>query len=591
MRRPVVLRAGLWRRVLPMLAVVAVTAGCTADPPPLAPPDQGPVRSAPTPTREVVIGVDDLAGGFNPHTLADLTPTSAAVAGLVLPSAFQQAADGGWRLDTTLLSSAVVTGTDRFTITYRIRRDAAWSDGAPIAAEDFGYLAEQMRSGAGVVGSAGYQLIDEVVSTDGGKTVRVVLRAPYPGWHTLFRHLLPAHLLKDAPGGWTDALDTGVPVSGGPFVLTSADPARRELVLSRNDRYWATPALLDRLVLRQVSAADLVEALGSGGMQAALFGQPDAITTALLAEAGISAPTVLPQPAVAHVLLRPSGAPLDDPRVRTAVAAALDRPALIATGVGSGPSADLVADAQILAPSRPGYTPTAPATGPPVEPAPETVRRLLTEVGYERGPGGWELGGVPLELTVAAPANRDPYPTLAARVAAQLADAGIGATVVTPPADELFETRLDDTGAGAPERPSGTATTGDTGTQVPDDGDARIDIAVVPQPAGGDPATLLASAHGCPLVVPAGVPIAEPNTAGSCDVALQPLIEEVLTGRTPLDTAAPVLEPALWDAVVSVPLYQHASLLVTTPVLRGVQPGALLEGPLAGAARWQISRR
>ncbi|MDQ3113165.1 MAG: hypothetical protein M3Q84_03570, partial [Actinomycetota bacterium] len=180
---------------------------------------------------------------------------------------------------------------------------------------------------------------------------------------------------------------------------------------------------------------------------------------------------------------------------------------------------------------------------------------------------------------------------LAARVAAQLADAGIGATVVTPPADELFETRLDDTGAGAPERPSGTATTGDTGTQVADDGDARIDIAVVPQPAGGDPATLLASAHGCPLVVPAGVPIAEPNTAGSCDVALQPLIEEVLTGRTPLDTAAPVLEPALWDAVVSVPLYQHASLLVTTPVLRGVQPGALLEGPLAGAARWRISRR
>jgi len=580
-----------WRAV-PLLLVAPVTAtvvACTPGPPPIVDPGAVSVPDTPTPTREAVIGFDNLVGGFNPHTLADLTPAGTAVAGLVLPSAFRETATDSWQLDRTLLASAEVSATEPFTVTYRIRLDAAWSDGAPIAAEDFGYLAEQMRTRAGVVRSAGYQLIDEVVSADGGKTVRVVFRAPYPGWRTLFRNLLPAHLLKDAPGGWTDALEAGIPASGGPFSLTSADPARRELVLSRNDRYWATPARLDRLVLRQVSDADLVEALGTGGVQAALFGRPDATTTTLLAEAGISAPTVLPQPAVAHVLLRPSDAPLDDPRVRTAVAAALDRPALIATGAGSGPSAELVANAQILAPSRPGYTSTAPVTGPPVEPAPETVRRLLTEVGYELGEQGWELGGEPLELTVAAPANRDPYPTLAVRVAVQLADAGIGAKVVTPPADELFETWLNDGGTGTALRPPGTATTGGTGPPVPDNG-AHIDIAVVPQPAGGDPATLLASAHGCPLVVPAEAPTAEPNTAGSCDLALQPLIEDVLTGRTSLDTAASVLEPALWDAVVSVPLYQHASLLVTTPVLQGVQPGALLEGPLAGAARWRISR-
>jgi hypothetical protein len=36
----------------------------------------------------VVLGIDRLIGGFNPHTLADLTPISEAVAGLLLPSAF-----------------------------------------------------------------------------------------------------------------------------------------------------------------------------------------------------------------------------------------------------------------------------------------------------------------------------------------------------------------------------------------------------------------------------------------------------------------------------------------------------------------------
>lgn len=607
MMRPVVLRAGLgrrgpWRRVLPALAVVAsvtavlVAAGCTVEPPAPVPPGQGPLRSAPTPTREAVIGVDDLAGGFNPHRLADLTPTGTAVAGLVLPSAFQQAADGGWRLDTTLLSSAVVIGTEPFTVTYRIRRDAAWSDGAPVAAEDFGYLAEQMRSRAGVVRSAGYQLIDEVVSTDGGKTVRVVFRAPYPGWRTLFRHLLPAHLLKDAPGGWTDALDTGIPVSGGPFVLTSADPARRELVLSRNDRYWDVPATLDRLVLRQISGSDLVGALSTGGVQAALFSRPDPRGRELLAAAGFSAPEVVPQPSVAHVLLRSGGTTLDDERVRAAVAAALDRDALITAGTTGGPSAALVADAQVLAPSQPGYRRTAPASGPPVQPAPETTTRLLSEAGYVRTPQGWERDGEPLALTVAAPDDRIPYPTLAARLAAQLRDAGISVQVVTPAADELFGELLADDAAGTvPGGPDGAApssTSADAtipGEEVSGEVDPA-DIVLVPLPTGGDPATELASSHGCPLAVPTGVEPAPATVSGPCHPGLQALIESALTGANPIEPVLATVEPVLWARMISIPLYQHASIFVA-PGVEGVRSGPLLEGPLDGAAHWRVRSR
>ncbi len=612
MRRPVVLRAALWRRALPALAAVAlVTAGCTLGPPSPIPPEQRPVPSAPTPTREVVVGVDDLAGGFNPHSLADLTPTGTAVAGLVLPSAFRQAADGGgWRLDTTLLSSAVVTGSEPFTITYRIRRDAAWSDGAPIAAEDFGYLAEQMRYRAGVVCPAGYQLIDEVVSTDGGKTVRVVFRAPYPGWRTLFRHLLPAHLLKDAPGGWTDALDAGIPVSGGPFTLTSADPARRELVLSRNDRYWDVPAMLDRLVLRQISGADLVGGLSAGGVQAALFVRPDPRSRELLAAAGFTAPEVVPQPSVAHVLLRSGGTTLDDERVRGAVAAALDRPALIAAGTTGGPSAALVADAQVLAPSQLGYRRTAPASGPPVQPAPETVTRLLSEAGYVRTPQGWQRDGEPLALTVAAPEGRIPYPTLAARLAVQLRDAGISVQVVTPAADELFgELLADDTVGTAPggssrADPRKSTDAAIPGAEAPEDVDPAdtapadtapadiipADIVVVPQPTGGDPATELASSHGCPLLAPAGVEPAPAPVSGPCQPGLQALIESAVTGANPIGPVLETVEPVLWARMISIPLYQHTSIFVA-PGVQGARPGPLLEGPLDGAAHWRVRSR
>jgi ABC-type transport system substrate-binding protein len=568
--------------VTALLAGAAIVA-CAPQPPPLGAPRVTTPSASPPLVREVVLGVDRLIGGFNPHTLADLTPVSEAVAGLLLPSAFHQAPSGQWVLDHTLLTSAEVTTTAPFTVTYRIRRNAQWSDITPIAAEDFGYLAEQMRTQPGVLDSAGYQLIDQVISRDGGKTAEVVFTRPYAGWRTLFRHLLPAHLLKDAPGGWSKALDAGLPVSGGPFAMTSVDRSRGEIVLERNDRYWDTPTQVGRIRLRQGSEAALVEALRTGGVQGALFGRPNAITESLLRAADLGAsPTVVPQPVLVSVLLRPASRVLSDQRMRTAVAAVLDRASLIATGVGSGPSGALRADSEILAPSAPDYHPTAPTTGVPVVPDSDAARRLLTDAGYTRGPAGWQRAGQLLRLVVAAPANREPYGTLAARVVAQLRTAGIDAELREIDPDELFSTMLGpSTDAVSPR--GGTAQMFPASVAAPD-----IDIAVLPQPAAGHPATQLESWYGCPLVVPARLAPAPPNPAQFCDLALQPMIERALIQDDPAGAVAPTVEAALWERVVTIPLYQPTSLLVTNGQLPDVTPGTPLEGPLDGAARWQL---
>ncbi|MGH3983878.1 MAG: ABC transporter family substrate-binding protein [Pseudonocardiaceae bacterium] len=560
MRRP-----GGARRVVTALIVGAALAACTAQPLPLVQPGNAPVNTpvAAPAEQEIVLGVDRLTGGFNPHNLADLTPLSQAVAGLLLPSAFHQTPAGQWVLDDTLLDSAEVTDTAPFTVTYRIRRNAQWSDITPIAAEDFGYLAEQMRSQPGVLDSAGYQLIDQVVSRDGGKTAEVVFHRPYAGWRTLFRHLVPAHLLKDAPGGWSKGFDAGLPVSGGPFAMVSVDPSRGEMVLVRNDRYWDTPAQVDRILFRQGSDAALVDALRTGGAQAAFFGRPNAITESLLRAANLGVtPMVVPQPVLASVLLRPASQVLDDQRVRTAVAAALR------------------AASAVLAPLAPGYQATAPAAGVPVAPDPDTVRRSLTEAGYTRGPVHWERAGKPLRLVVAAPADREPYGTLAARVADQLRTVGIDAELREVDPDELFGTMLGPTPAtgGISFRPA---------TVTVDDG---VDIAVLPQPAAGHPATQLASWYGCSLVVPARLAPAPPNPAGLCDLALQPFIERALVQDDPVGAVAPTVEAALWDRVVTIPLYQQVSLLVSTSQLSDPAPGTALEGPLDGATRWQRRR-
>jgi hypothetical protein len=113
---------------------------------------------------------------------------------------------------------------------------------------------------------------------------------------------------------------------------------------------------------------------------------------------------------------------------------------------------------------------------------------------------------------------------------------------------------------------------------------------VLPQPAAGHPATQLASWYGCPLVVPARVAPAPPNPAGLCDLTLQPFIERALVQDNPVGAVDPTVEAALWDRVVTIPLYQQVSLLVSTSQLSDPAPGTALEGPLDGAARWQLHR-
>ena len=257
-----------WRvaMLVALLAVLLVAACTTPAAPAPAPP---PPTAAPQPS-QIVVAVDDLGAGFNPHLLAHQSPVTTALAGLALPSVFRPDINGDLQLDKTVATSAQVTAQNPFTVTYELNLEASWTSNAPIAAEDFVYLWERMRDEPGVVDAAGYRLITDVRSRAAGKAVDVVFSQPYPAWKTLFSNLLPAHLLKDAPGSWTGALTNGLPASGGAFRVVSVDRARGEILLTRNDQYWDTPAVLDQLLLRRLGGTALVDGVGVGDVDIAL---------------------------------------------------------------------------------------------------------------------------------------------------------------------------------------------------------------------------------------------------------------------------------------------------------------------------------
>ncbi|MEE2061111.1 ABC transporter family substrate-binding protein [Rhodococcus artemisiae] len=536
-----------WIGPVAVATVVLASTACTADPPP--PIEQTEPTAAPAPAQKrntVVVAIDGVETGFNPHLLADQSPVGDAIAQLVLPSAFRPAPSAEdpalteWVLDDSVLVSAEVVSQAPFTIEYEVRTDAQWSDSAPIAAEDFHYLWQQMTSQPGVVDAAGYRLIEDVQSSGGGKTVTVTLREPYPAWRELFADMLPAHLVKDTPGGFDTGLSETIPVSGGPFKVESVDRGRGEVLLERNDRFWGEPALPDEILMRRGgSDAQLTESMRSGDTQIAQVSGGSALLAQLGAVSDLRTHVQL-EARTLELTLNTRTPALADPRVRRGVLGLLD-PEMLAL-VAAGSESEVVPDrAQVLAPSDPGYAPTMPP-----RPSREDALALLADSGYlpaapdpgptpessspgssppddtttpatttteesssdedsqERTPAGRAepitdgtlvRDGVPLVLVLGVAEGSETAHTVARTVADVLSGAGIAATVSELPPDELYGDALVD-------------------------GDVHAIVGW--KQAGSDPATAALSRFGCPPALPDSSVSETPDTTGAAETQASP---------------------------------------------------------------------
>jgi ABC-type transport system substrate-binding protein len=591
-----------------VLALVVALAACSNEP--VAPPPPAPIPTPQAEPTRLVVGVDDMGAGFNPHLLAHQSPVTTALTTLVLPSVFRPDVDGAMHLDPTIATSAEVTATEPFTVSYELNLEASWSSNAPIAAEDFVYLWEQMRSQPGVADAAGYQLITEVRSRAGGKAVDVVFSHAYPAWQHLFSDLLPAHILKDAPGSWTGALTDGIPASGGPFRIVSVDRARGEVLLARNDLYWDTPTVLDELLFRRMGPQELAPALAAGDVDVALPEAEPAIRTAL---GGLQPAPKLqpaPEPIVTQLGMRADGGPLADARIRRGIAMLLDREAIRAS---VAPEA-LPADAFGLAPSQPGYASTAPPDAP-LRPDPAAAAQLLASAGWSRDltTGRWAVAGGPVSLVIGAANDRPEDVDVARAVAEQLDAAGIDVALVGPAAVALFGQAAV---SAVPPSPSPTPSPTETPTLTPAPGaptpspapttpavpvtttpalpvtpaGVEVDLMVLPRTVGGDPGTELASDYGCPAPT-ALVPDPPRPPTGFCFPALRPALDELLSA-TPRPETAGAVEQVLWAQLPFLPLFQPVDLVVSTPAadaVTGIGPGPLVSGPVTGAQRWRAT--
>jgi ABC-type transport system substrate-binding protein len=608
-----------------VLASALALAGCTVSPPP-APQSTETSRSAvPPPLRktQIIMGIDSIGAGFNPHLLTDLSAVNAAISALVLPSAFRPVTDPAtptgsrWEMDPTLLVSADVTNENPFTVTYKIRPEAQWTDNAPIAADDFWYLWRQMVGQPGVVDPAGYDLITGVQSIDGGKQAVVTFSRPYPAWRELFTNILPAHIVKDVPGGFPAGLARALPVTGGQFRVENIDPQRDEILLVRNDRYWGPPAKPDLILFRRAGApAALADSVRNGDTQVAQVHGGSAAFAQLSAIPDVRTARIM-TPRVLQLTLRANEPKLADVQVRKAILGLLDVDLLAAVGAGSDNTVSLD-QAQIRSPSDPGYVPTAPpaltkaealglleasgfqiendtsaSVAPPPPPAPtptgppEITRGRISKDGKQ------------LSLIIGVAAN-DPTSAAVANTAAdQLRNVGIAATVLALDPVALYRDALVNN---------------------------RVDALVGWQEAGGNLATLLASRYSCPAleataVSTAAAPSSDPsvkpkpttattsaaptpttpgrgqepgalvqapsNLTGICDHSIQPNIDAALAGTKDLNDVINAVEPRLWNMSTVLPILQDTTIVAAGPSVQNVSlSGAVPVGIVGDAGVW-----
>ncbi|TSE01944.1 ABC transporter family substrate-binding protein [Skermania sp. ID1734] len=582
-----------------LTAIALLLSACAANPPPPIESTNSPKTTPAQPTRNtVVVAIDNIGVGFNPHLLSDQSPTNAAVSALVLPSPFRpvpsptRAGGTDWVPDPSVLVSANVTSQDPFTITYQLRDDAQWSDGAPIAAEDFVYLWQQMISQPGVVDAAGYQQITNVTSAGGGKTVVVTMNGPYPAWRELFTDLLPSHLIKDSPGGFERGLAQNIPVSGAQFHIKTVDRDRDEILLERNDRFWGVAAKPDQIRMqRGGSPAQLADSMRSDDAQVATVHGGDSTKAQLAAIPGVRVGTAA-QPRLLELTLNGRGGVFTDQKVRTGVLGLLD-PDLLAI-IAAGNSTNVApARAQVLSPSDPGYVATAPA-----RPTRQQALATLADAGYEAAPepptppgstttahpvAQIAKNGKPLSLRIGVVQDDDEALAVADTVADQWRGAGIDASVVPRPPEDLYGDDL---------------LKGD------------VDAIVGWVRAGTDPATALASRFGCPApaappstpvtsvtptasATPASSAAAQParqpdsNLSGLCDPSLQPSIDAALHGTADVSSVIAEAEPRLWQLAATLPIAQDTTVVAAGPGVSGVSlDGPIQVGVFSGASDW-----
>ncbi|GAC1571318.1 MAG: peptide-binding protein [Candidatus Elarobacter sp.] len=437
-------------------------------------------------------------------------------------------------------------------ITYHLRSGVRWQDGVPVDAHDVVWTLRAILDDRNPVRSrAGYDRVAHAEALD-SRTVRVTLKEPWaPAVATLFsygtapQYVLPAHLLEKEKRLEQAAFGTH-PVGNGPYRLVSWARGDR-LAYRANASYWRGAPKVERLDIRIVpDPGTNFTLLQSGALDWNLLSPSQ--RASLGTPAHLAFRTV-PLNLIAGIAINTAHPPLDDARVRRAIAASIDRESITnKITFGRYPVVDtaqpLGSWARDPSVREPAYDPAA-------------ADRLFDDAGWKRGPDGVRTkGGKPLALTYVQFPESQTGVRVATVVQSELNARGVRASIKSLSNAQLF----------LPRSQGGTLASG------------SFDLAYVPWPLGADPDdSFLLTCEGTS------------NAMRWCDRDVDALERRALTAssRDERKRLYGQIERRVAYAVPIVYLFDPSYSYAYRDTLRGFHPNAF--NPTWDAYRWSVA--
>ncbi len=250
---------------------------------------------------QVTVAVSQAWDAYNSDTATGRGPWNFTVDAMTR-SAFWFLDPSGGVTRNELMGQYQVVSDDPLTVEYTLNEEAVWSDGEPVGYADV-LLDWATRSGT-LQNAQGEPLFQSVrplpgqpsapEGAIGDPTFTLTYQQPTASWETNLEALLPAHVVAREAGmsleelvgalqtedvaalepaaefwnsGWQFTADSPVPdpaliPSSGPYQVTARDGS--SLILERNERYWGPRPALDRVVLRTLDPSEQAQALING---------------------------------------------------------------------------------------------------------------------------------------------------------------------------------------------------------------------------------------------------------------------------------------------------------------------------------------
>lgn len=320
-------------------------------------------------------------------------------------------------------------------VRYRFVEQARFNDGTPIDWRSLDAVARACSPDATQYqcSRAGYDLIESVRPGATPNEAVVTFTTAYPWWSSLFHRVLHPAVAED-PQTFNTAYTADAPGGGihpewgaGPYRVESIDRATGTATFVPNEAWWgADRAVLDARTFRVDRAAQTLDSYFSGDFDAVLIDTRQQLQRAeddrdTEVRRGLSARH--------HMLtLNATHGALADLRVREAIFAALDRPALSDIALQGLEHVEQLPGSLLLLPFQAGYRDNVAAV---VTHDVAHANAVLDAAGWKPGPDGLRRrDGEVLHLEYVFATDSPHSAAMARGLRAMLADVGVDVALV-----------------------------------------------------------------------------------------------------------------------------------------------------------------